>query len=42
MTASPRTWRPARPLAGPLVGPIVATVDDIPELNEVFAEAFTV
>jgi GNAT superfamily N-acetyltransferase len=41
MTASPRTWRAARPLAGPIVGPLVATVDDIPELNEVFAEAFT-
>ncbi|WP_411281747.1 GNAT family N-acetyltransferase [Gemmatimonas sp.] len=37
MTASPRSWRNSRPLEGP----IVATVDDISQLNEVFAEAFT-
>ena len=37
MTASPRSWRSLRPLEGPSV----ATVDDIPQLNEVFAEAFT-
>jgi len=37
MTASPRTWRGARPVEGP----VVATADDIPQLNEVFAEAFT-
>ena len=37
MTASPRTWRSPRPL----VGPMVATVDDIPQLNDLFAEAFT-
>ncbi len=37
MTASSRTWRSTRPLEGP----IVATVDDIPQLNEVFADAFT-
>ncbi len=37
MTASPRTWRSLRPLEGP----IVATTEDIPQLNEVFAEAFT-
>jgi GNAT superfamily N-acetyltransferase len=37
MTAPPRPGRTARPLAGP----IVATVDDIAQLNEVFAEAFT-
>ena len=37
MTAPPRHWRTARPFEGP----IVATVDDIPQLNEVFAEAFT-
>ena len=37
MSASPRPWRTARPLEGPSV----ATIDDIPQLNEVFAEAFT-
>ena len=37
MTASPRSWRSIRPLEGPSV----ATVDDIPQLNEVFSEAFT-
>ena len=37
MTASPRPGRHARSLEGPLV----ATVDDIPQLNELFAEAFT-
>jgi GNAT superfamily N-acetyltransferase len=37
MTVSTRSWRSPRPLEGP----IVATVDDIPQLNEVFAEAFT-
>ncbi len=37
MTAPPRTRRSPRPLDGP----IVATVDDIPQLNDVFAEAFT-
>ena len=37
MTASPRSWRSIRPLEGPSV----ATVDDIPQLNDVFAEAFT-
>ena len=37
MTASSRTYRTARPVEGP----IVATVQDIPQLNEVFTEAFT-
>ncbi len=37
MTASPRTGRSPRPLEGPMV----ATVDDIPQLNDLFAEAFT-
>lgn len=37
MTASPRSWRSIRPLEGPSV----ATVDDIPQLNDVFSEAFT-
>ncbi len=37
MTASPRPGRNARSLEGPLV----ANVDDIPQLNELFAEAFT-
>ncbi len=37
MTASPRTWRSPRPLEGPML----ATVDDIPQLNDLFAEAFT-
>ena len=37
MTATPRTWRTARPVEGPFV----ATVDDIDALNEVFAESFT-
>ena len=37
MTASPRIGRSTRPLDGP----IVASVDDIPQLNEVFSEAFT-
>lgn len=37
MTASPRTGRRPRPLEGPMV----ATVDDIPQLNDLFAEAFT-
>ena len=37
MTASPRTWRSPRPFEGPMV----ATVDDIPQLNDLFAEAFT-
>lgn len=37
MTASSRSYRAARPVEGPFV----ATVDDIPLLNEVFTEAFT-
>jgi GNAT superfamily N-acetyltransferase len=37
MTASSRSNRAARPVEGPFV----ATVDDIPQLNEVFTEAFT-
>ncbi len=37
MTASPRTGRSPRPLEGPML----ATVDDIPQLNDLFAEAFT-
>lgn len=37
MTVSSRMHRGARPLEGPFV----ATVADIPQLNEVFAEAFT-
>lgn len=37
MTVSSRSFRRARPVEGPFV----ATVDDIPLLNEVFAEAFT-
>lgn len=37
MTASSRSHRTARPVEGPFV----ATVDDIPQLNEVFTEAFT-
>ncbi len=37
MTASSRSYRTARPVEGPLV----ATVHDIPQLNEVFTEAFT-
>lgn len=37
MTASSRTYRTARPVEGPFV----ATVQDIPQLNEVFTEAFT-
>ena len=37
MTASPRSWRGVRPSRGPFV----ATVEDIPALNEVFTEAFT-
>lgn len=37
MTASPRAWRPVRPVHGPTV----ATASDIPALNEVFSEAFS-
>lgn len=37
MTVSSRSYRAARPVEGPFV----ATVDDIPQLNEVFTEAFT-
>jgi GNAT superfamily N-acetyltransferase len=37
MTASPRSWRGVRPARGPFV----ATVEDIPALNELFTEAFT-
>lgn len=37
MTASSRSYRAARPVEGPFV----ATVEDIPQLNEVFTEAFT-
>ncbi|WP_353266762.1 GNAT family N-acetyltransferase [Gemmatimonas sp.] len=37
MTTVPRPFRSARPMEGPLV----ATVADIPQLNEVFTEAFT-
>ncbi len=37
MTTSSRTWRPTRPVDGPLV----ATVADIAALNEVFSEAFS-
>ncbi|MDQ8159350.1 MAG: GNAT family N-acetyltransferase [Gemmatimonadota bacterium] len=37
MSTPTRSWRSLRPLAGP----VVATLDDIPQLNEVFAEAFT-
>lgn len=37
MTVSSRSFRTARPVEGPFV----ATVDDIPSLNEVFTEAFT-
>ena len=37
MTATPRAWRNNRSVEGPLV----ATVDDIDALNEVFTEAFT-
>lgn len=37
MSTPTRSWRSLRPL----VGPSVATLDDIPQLNEVFAEAFT-
>jgi len=37
MTATPRTWRTTRPIEGPL--PV--TVADIPELNTVFADAFS-
>jgi GNAT superfamily N-acetyltransferase len=37
MTLSTHSGRGARPLEGPLV----ASVDDIPQLNDVFAEAFT-
>ena len=37
MTANSRNWRGLRPATGPLV----ATVDDIPALNDVFTEAFT-
>jgi GNAT superfamily N-acetyltransferase len=37
MTASPRSWRGSRPVEGPMV----AVADDIPALNDVFAEAFT-
>ncbi len=37
MTASPRTWRSAHPVEGP----VQATVADIPVLNEIFTEAFS-
>ena len=37
MTASSRSYRLARPMEGPQI----ATVHDIPQLNEVFTEAFT-
>lgn len=37
MTVSSRSYRAARPVEGPFV----ATVQDIPQLNEVFTEAFT-
>ncbi len=37
MTVSSRSYRAARPVDGPFV----ATVHDIPQLNEVFTEAFT-
>jgi GNAT superfamily N-acetyltransferase len=37
MTATTRLWRSTRPFDGPLV----ATVDDIADLNEVFTESFT-
>lgn len=37
MAVTSRPFRPTRPLEGPFV----ATAEDIPQLNEVFAEAFT-
>ncbi len=37
MTASPRSWRGARVVEGP----VAATAADIPALNEVFTEAFS-
>ena len=37
MTVSSRVYRSARPVEGPFV----ATVADVPQLNEVFTEAFT-
>jgi GNAT superfamily N-acetyltransferase len=37
MTASSRNWRGVRAFSGPFV----ATIDDIPSLNDVFTEAFT-
>ena len=37
MTITTRLYRSARPIDGPFV----ATLDDIPQLNEVFTEAFT-
>lgn len=37
MTITSRPYRSARPIEGP----IIATVEDIPQLNEVFTEAFT-
>jgi GNAT superfamily N-acetyltransferase len=37
MTVTPKTWRTARAMEGPMV----ATVADIDNLNEVFTEAFT-
>ena len=37
MAVTTRPFRPSRPLEGPFV----ATAEDIPQLNEVFAEAFT-
>ena len=37
MTVSSRSYRAARPIEGPFV----ATLADIPQLNDVFAEAFT-
>lgn len=37
MTVSSRSFRPARPVEGPFV----ATLADVPQLNEVFTEAFT-